>query len=333
MDAHIRRRSAPLLAVWIIALVAVVAGCGLFGGSSPGAVGTAGPERPKIKVGAMTIIDSAPVWIAQQKGYFAQEGLDVQLETVAGAAVAVPKLVSGDLQFTYGAYVPYFQAQAKGAADLKIVADSYQTAANIFMIMVSRTSPIRSPKDLAGKRIATNTKNSITDLLAKSALDTNGVDYSSVTWVEFPFPDMQARLADGTVDAAIMLEPYVTQAERSIGATPVLDTSSGPTANFPISGYAGSAKFVNDNPRTTEAFRRALTRASTDAQQRPVVEAAVEQYAKIDRSVASLVGIGTFPTSIDRTRLQRTLDLMKRYQMLTADVDINTMLLDTPAAK
>ncbi|ALG05997.1 ABC transporter substrate-binding protein [Kibdelosporangium phytohabitans] len=331
-SVHSRRAALSILGS--ASLIAALSGCGALGASDDGGGGGNGGggngqlERTKIRVGAMPIIDSTPVHLAQQKGYFKEVGLEVELETVTGAATAIPKLLSNELQFTYGAYVPVFQAQAKGTGDFKFVADSYQTAENIFVIMVGRDSQIKSPKDLAGKTIATNTKNSITDLLAKSAMDTAGVDQSKINWVEFPFPDMQSKLEAKQIDAAVILEPFVTQAARSIGATPILDTSQGPTANFPISGYTGTAKFVTENPKTTEAFRKALTKASETASNREEVEKAVTQFVKIDKEVAQLVRIGTFPTSVDRTRLQRTVDLMKKYKMLdqNANVNIDSMI-------
>jgi NitT/TauT family transport system substrate-binding protein len=315
-------------------ILAAVAGCGLLGGSNNDSGSTTDKlERTKVRIGAMPILDSAPVHIASLKGYFKDEGLDVELETVTGAATAIPKLLSNELQFTYGAYVPVLQAQAAGTGDFKFVADSYQTADKIFVIMVKANSQIKEPKDLAGKKIATNTKNSITDLLAKSAMETAGVDIKGVQWVEFPFPDMGAKLQSGDVDAAVILEPFVTQAERTNGAIQMLDTSAGPTANFPISGYTATAKFVQENPKTTEAVRRALVRASGEARNRTTVEEAVVKYAKIDKDVASLVRIGTYPTSLDRTRLQRTIDLMSKYNMLAKPVNIDSMIIDSAKGK
>jgi NitT/TauT family transport system substrate-binding protein len=310
-------------------ILAAVAGCGLLGGSSTDAKSTDKLERTNLTIGAMTILDSAPVQLAALKGYFKDEGLDVKLETVTGAATAIPKLISGDLQLTYGAYVPVFQAQAKGTGDFKFVADSYQTADNIFMIMIPKDSTIKEPKDLAGKKIATNTKNSITDLLAKSAMETAGVDIKNVEWAEIAFPDMGAALADHRVDAAVILEPYVTQAERTSGAVPILDTSMGPTKDFPISGYTATAEFTKNNPKTIEAVRRALIRASETARDRPTLEDAVVQYAKIDKQVAQLVRIGTYPTSLDHNRLQRTVDLMRKYNLLTKDINVDTMIVDS----
>ncbi|MBP2321226.1 NitT/TauT family transport system substrate-binding protein [Kibdelosporangium banguiense] len=336
MAASPRPRRAAAGILGAAALLAALSGCGLIGGSSDdsgGGGGAGGLERTSLKVGAMPIIDSSPVHIAAQKGYFKEEGLDVQLETVTGAATAIPKLLSGELQFTYGAYVPVFQAQEKGTGDFKFVADSYQTAEKIFVIMVGPNSTIKTPADLAGKKIATNTKNSITDLLAKSALETAGVNINDkakpIEWVEFPFTDMGAKLAAKQIDAAVMLEPYVTQAERTHGATPILDTSQGPTKDFPISGYTGMAKFVQENPKTTEAFRRALKKASETAANRTEVEDAATKFAKIDKEVAALVRIGTFPTSLDRTRLQRTVDLMRKYGMLTKDISVDSMIVDS----
>jgi NitT/TauT family transport system substrate-binding protein len=331
-----RRPAAAFLGT--AALLAALSGCGLIGGSSDdtgGGGGAGGLERTSLKVGAMPIIDSSPVHIAAQKGYFKEEGLDVTLETVTGAATAIPKLLSGDLQFTYGAYVPVLQAQAKGTGDFKFVADSYQTAENIFVIMVGKDSAIKSPADLAGKKIATNTKNSITDLLAKSAMETAGVNINDKTkeieWLEFPFTDMGAKLDAKQIDAAVLLEPYVTQAARQYGANVILDTSQGPTKDFPISGYTGMAKFVQDNPKTTAAFQRALKKASETAANRTEVEQAATKFAKIDKEVAALVRIGTFPTSLDRTRLQRTVDLMRKYNLLSKDISVDSMIV-TPAA-
>ena len=310
-------------------------GCSLLSGeeklSGGGANGQL--EKTKLRVGAMPIIDSAPVHIALQEGYFRQEGLDVELVTIAGASAGVPALVSDDLQYTYGAWVPYFQAQARGVADLALVADCYQIGSGMFMIMVKSGSPITKPTDLVGKKIATNTFNTITDLLAKSVLSTNQVDPAQVNFVEVPFPDMQARLQDGSIEAAIMLEPFVTKAQREIGAVPLLDTSVGPTKEFPISGFAATKKFVQENPRTTEAFRRALAKASELAARRDIVEKAVQRYAKIDADTASLVKMGTFPTSMDPSRLQRGADLMLQYGMLQQRMDVSSMILQAGEQK
>lgn len=312
-------------------LLAVASGCGLLSGEDQSADtgGNGQVEKSKLRVGAMPIIDSAPVHIALQEGYFQQEGLDVELVSIAGASAGVPALVSDDLQFTYGAWVPYFQAQARGVADLALVADCYQTGSGMFMIMVKAGSPITKPADLVGKKIATNTFQTITDLLAKSVLTTNGVDPSSVNFVEVPFPDMQARLQDGQIDAAIMLEPFVTKSQREIGAVPLLDTSAGPTKEFPISGFAATAKFVKDNPKTTDAFRRAIAKAAELAAKREVVEKAVQRYAKIDADTASLVKMGSFPTSMDPSRLQRGADLMLEYGMLQQRMDVSAMILES----
>ncbi|MEV4310970.1 ABC transporter substrate-binding protein [Actinocrispum sp. NPDC049592] len=312
-------------------ILASVAGCGMLGGSSDdnkaGGNGAGGLELTHLKIGAMPILDDAPLQIAAQKGYFKDEGLDVTLEPVTGAATAIPKLISGDLQVTFGAYVPILQAQAKGTGDFKFVADSYQTADNIFVIMVKAGSAIKSPKDLAGRTIATNTKNSITDLLAKSAMDTAGVDSKTVKWVEFPFPDMAAKLQAGDIDAAVINEPFITAAQRNNGAVSLLDIATGPTANFPLSGYTTTAKFAQDNPKTVEAVRRAIVRAAGEAANRAVVEESVIKYAKIDKDIAALVRLGTFPTSLDRNRLQRTVDLMKKYDLLTKDINIDSMII------
>ena len=329
MDARpVRRRRRGLRLLVAAALVAVLAACSLD--SAPPEGGDAagnGPEKTHLRLGVLPIVDDAHLMRAQAAGYFAAEGLSVDLVTVQGGAAALPRLVGGDLDMTFTNYVSVLLAQAQGGGDFKFVDGGYEAGRNTLLIMTKPDSAVRSPRDLAGKKVAVNTRRNIVELTARSALETAGVDPAAVTFVEVPFPDMAAALQDNRVAAAFMVEPFITQAALSYGAVSALDAGSGATEGIPIAGVAVMAGFAAKNPRTVAAFRRAVARAQADMADRSVVEKTLPTYTKINPDTAALIALGTWPATLDRVRLQRDVDLMRQYGVLTTDLDAGRMVL------
>ncbi len=320
MDARPVRRIRRLLLAILLAIA--LAACSVSGSSSM----RNAPEKPHLRLGVLPIVDDAHLQRAQVAGYFAAEGLTVDLVTIQGGAAAVPRLVDGDLDMTFTNYVSVLLAQSRGG-DFRFVDGGYEAGKNTLLIMTKPGSAIRSPSDLAGKKIAVNTRRNIVELTARSALETAGVDPNAVTFVEVPFPDMTAALQDGRVDAAFMVEPFITQAALSVGAVSALDAGSGATAGIAIGGVALTAAFAAKYPNTVAAFRRAVARAQGDMADRSVVERTLPTYTKIAPDTASLIALGTWPATLDSVRLQRDVDLMRQYGVLTTDLDAGKMVL------
>jgi NitT/TauT family transport system substrate-binding protein len=309
----------PLLAV-VLALCALVS---CSGAPAP----PPAPEHPHLRLGVLPIVDDAHLVRAQAAGYFKAEGLTVDLVTVQGGAAALPRLAAGDLDMTFTNYVSALLAQAQGAGTFRFVDGGYQAGPNTLLIITQPGSAIRSPRDLARKKIAVNTRRNIVELTARSALETAGVDPGSVTFVEVPFPEMAAALQSGKVDAAFTVEPFSTQAALAFGAVSTLDASAGATAGIPIGGVAVTADFVAKNPDTVAAVRRALARAQADMADRSVVEQILPTYTKITSDTAALIALGTWPATLDTVRLRRDVDLMRQYGVLTTDLDVGSMVL------
>jgi NitT/TauT family transport system substrate-binding protein len=311
-----------------VSIALLLAGCSALGGSESGGQGAqgGGPEKTTLRVGMLNIVDTASFYLAQDRGFFRDEGLTVEPVTAQGGAASIPGLVGGSLDIAFGNYVSFFLAQNQGISRFRLVSDGYQAAPNTFVLLARPDGVVRTPRDVTGRRIAVNTFRNIVELNARSALQTNGVDLSTVQFVEVPFPDMAAAVQSGRVDAAAMVEPFITSASRSIGAVPVLDTASGPTADIPVAGYGATETFAQQNPRAVAAFQRAMARGQQAASDRRNVEQILPTYIRIDQSTASLINLGTFPQSLDATRLQRVADLMQQFALVPGRFDVQPML-------
>ena len=195
--------------------------------------GNPGPvEKQRIKLGVLPVLGAAPVFMANEAGFFREEGLDVEFVTIQGAGAAVPAMANGDLDLVFGNYVSFFAAQANATVSVKFVADGYFARPRTWMVLVTKDSPLRQPADLAGKRIGVTTAGSLADLTIKSALSTSGQTVRDPSFAEMPYTEMGAALQSKTIDAALLSEPYITEVAKNIGAVPLFDAAAGPTADI-----------------------------------------------------------------------------------------------------
>jgi len=317
-----------LLTALSLALCVAVAACGAPESESADTEGA----LTSITVGALLVPDAAPAHIALRRGFFRDEGLDVTMEPIQAAAMALPALEGGSQQFALLNYVSVVLSASKGAK-ITMVADSYQAAEDTFVVMVRADSPYKTMADLKGKKIAVASRQSIGSLTIASALKTVGLTESDVELVEFPLPAMAAQLIEGTVDATWMTQPYITDIEKKLGARKLQDMAKDAMANIPVAGWGTTTAYAQQNPRVVAAFQRAIGKAQQiAASDRRAVEEILPTYTKIDAATAATIALGTFPTTMDKSRLQRIPDAMLEHGYLTEKFDIGSLLAPAPAS-
>lgn len=284
-------------------------------------------ERPDLAVGAIKAVTAAGLYLAQQRGFFAAEGLHVTIVPTTGSGPVMTDLLNGRLDINFGNYVSFIAAQAAGAASLRILAEGNNAAAREQEIVALPDSPITSVAGLRGKVIGVNALANVATLITSSVLAENGVPPSSVRLVAIPFPEMGPALAARRIDAAWLVEPFLTEAVVKYGAQEVADGDQGATQNFPVSGYAATAAWARRYPKTAAAFVRALTRGQQLADtSRPAVEQVLPRYIGVTRQVASLVVTGDFPTGVNQVQIQRVADIMHQFGMLKHPFSVAAMV-------
>lgn len=339
-----RARRGSARAVGLLAAsmaVLLTAGCGLFGGDSESDASSestnqasAKLETDTIRLGVMKVIDCSGSQIALLKDLFKEEGLTIKPTVVQSGAVSIPMLGAGTLDISFGNWVSFVKAQQSGKFDLKFIGEAYVATPNSnFGLVAAPDKGINSVKDLAGKKIAVNAKGNINELLIRAVFSANDVEFDPNNLVEMAFPDMANKLAAGEVAAAAVIDPFFVDAQKRIGAKLVADLSGpGPTENFPVSGYAASAAFAKKNPNTIKAFQRVLLKGQQMSNDRKNVEEALPKFAGMEPETAAIVRYGTFPTSIDKKRLQRVSDLLSSYGLMPGKLEVGPLVIPMPTA-
>ncbi len=181
-------------------------------------------------VGAIQSVTAAGLYIAEQQNFFAAEGLRVTIAPTTGSGAVMADLLNGRLDISFGNYVSFIAAQASGAARLRILAEGNNATAREQEIVVLPRSPITSVAGLRGKVIAVNALQGVATLIVSSVLTENGVPLASVKFTAIPFPAMGTALEARRVDAAWMVDPFLTEAQVKYGALTVADGDQGESA-------------------------------------------------------------------------------------------------------
>lgn len=318
--------------VVIGAVVLLVVACGSSspsgaGASTPSRAGSSPssgkPEKSSIVVGEASVIDVAPLFIAIKNGYFADEGLNVRALAGVQSTAALPDLLHGVVDILAGNYTSYFQGDARQVYRVDVVSQALDCVPGDFEILTLPGSGITTAAGLAGKTVAVNLTSNIQTLATSAILKADGVT-GKPAYVPMPFPDMAAALKAHRVDAISVVEPYLSGAEQSAGAVPVISQCQGPTAGIPMSGYFATTSWLAKYPNTARAFQRAMTRAQAYANAHPgAVRAILPSYIKITPAAAAHVSIGTFPPTVNVPALQQLADLMRADGMLPSPLRVS----------
>src|SRR5215469_7639131 len=244
----------------VLAVAAAVT-IALLSGGCASSLGAAAPsvEQHNVIVGAVPVADAAALYIAQQRGLFQAQGLNVKIETIVSGADAITGQLAGKYDVVFGNYVSYILADALHKDTFRVLAPGAADSPNDSALVVPTNSPIQAVADLKGKTIGVNAPNNIATVFIDSLLSANamGAQQDHIHLVPVPFPLMTQALQTHQIDAAWLVEPFVTFAEMS-GATPLVDTDQGATQNLPLGGYMVTQSWEKKYPGTAAAFKRAL---------------------------------------------------------------------------
>jgi NitT/TauT family transport system substrate-binding protein len=325
-----RARRVPVVAATLAVTAILVTACSTSSSSSSTpsasasstASGTSSPSSSStaamtsIVVGALPVLDTAGLQVAIKEGFFTQAGLNVTVKSVAQSTVAIPDLLHGSIDVIGGGnYVSFLEAQANGAFPVQFLAPAVDCTASDYGVVALPSSGITTASGLAGKTVAVNLTKNIQTLTTDAVLKSEGV--GAVSYVQIPFPDMVSALKAGRVSAISVVEPFLAAALKA-GGKLVASTCTGPTADFPMSGYITTQTWSQQHPAAAAAFQKALEEGNAYADAHPsVVRSVLPSYTSLTAQAAATVPLGTYPSSLTTASLQRITTLMKAAGLAT----------------
>jgi NitT/TauT family transport system substrate-binding protein len=327
--------------------VAILAGCS--GASSSGGGGPI--ESSSIVIDAVPTADAAGLYIAEDEGFFAKQGLTVKIAPINGGEYGMGDLQTGKAQLVEGNYVSFILAQIAGKfaapdpnnptgrprpvkpIDMRIIADSSQMQPGNQALYVMPDSKLKTVAEVvkAHATVGVNSLHNIGSVLLGSLLTANNDGVNSVTQMPEPLPEMPLLLSKHAIETAWLPEPFGTEAQEKYGAVQLADFDSGSLQNFPIGTIVGSEQWVKDNPGTIAAFLRAYDQgqqiADTD---RSEVEKVLVKYTEVSQLVAANMTLDTYPLAMDVPVMQRVPDAMFQFGVLGAHYNITDMIQSEP---
>jgi NitT/TauT family transport system substrate-binding protein len=219
-----------------------------------------------ITVGATSSTSDAPIYIADKKGYFRAEGLDVKVVNFRSAADMVAPLGAGQIEAGAGsASAGLYNAVARGIK-IKIVADKASSAPGYggTKILIRKdhveSGRYKELKDLKGMTFAMNAPGVSNTSTLNTLLKSVGLKYSDVETVDMPLPDHVAALKNKSVDASASVEPGPALAVRN-GDAIVLKSDDEILPNHQIAVLLYAEEFALKQPAAARQFMRAYIRA------------------------------------------------------------------------
>ncbi len=197
---------------YCLVIILVVLGLTLVSACNKQGPKQIGPKE-SVTLGVSSIVMSTPIFVAQAKGYFEEEGVQVTLKPYPTGKKALDGMFAGENDVATAAETPImFQGFARH--DFFVFATFFQSY-NDAKIIARKTAGILTPADLKGKRIGTIEKTSAHYFTCMYLME-HRIDPATVTISFYPAPELPEAFKNGKVDAVVAFEPYVYQSRLSL---------------------------------------------------------------------------------------------------------------------
>jgi NitT/TauT family transport system substrate-binding protein len=231
--------------------------------------GAQAPEKKKITiaVGGKSLFYYLPLTVAERKGYFKDEGLEVEIPDFAGGARALQALVGGSADMVSGAYEHTINMAAK-KQPIKAVVLQMKYSSIALVMSKDKAAKYKSPKDMKGWKIGVTAPGSSTNMFVNNLLAKDGLKPTDVSIVGVGTgAGAVAAMEKGEIDAVSNLDPVLTQLESTGKFVAVADSRTERGMKDIYGGdYHASVIYITDefikkNPNTVQAVVNAMVRA------------------------------------------------------------------------
>ena len=286
-------------------------------------------ENAKVRFAYLVADSMLPALYAQDKGYFGEAGIDAEFIAVQGGPAVVAAIASGEADIGYASPVPPINGRLNGVP-VKMFLQLGQEVdpdKKFVWLVASGASGVADVAGLKGKKIAFNANGGLCELAWRDHLATAGLTIDDVEPVVLPFPEQEAALEQGNIDAACTINPFYASmtGNAAIGAVTI---AAGTLADLkePLINDAlfASEDWLAANGDAATKVAQVMDKARTELlADRAALEAAVMQHMELSADAAKSFNLPIVNTSMAVTGadVQRILDAMIKTGMQTGPLN------------
>ena len=344
MGQVIRWRRISVLGAAVLALTAAACSSGSSSsGAGAAAGGTAGGTAStsasastaagvtNVSLGYVPYSDDASLFYAQDSGIFRKHGLNVTFVAQASPVAVEASMASGTEQFGFVTTPVLVNLAAKGVG-VKCVStvdgnEPTNPADDSTVLVAAKGSGITSVKDLAGKSVAEVQLTSLNSLSVEVLAKQAGIDPASIHQIAIPFPQMPAALAQGRVQAAVIVAPF-TQTAVGEGAAVITHPNQVLFPNGTLTCLDAMSSYISANPTIVADFRAAMDEsvAYTQTHQAVVKQSLVKGLSLAPAVAAKQVLNTNFDTSFNTASIAQIENDMKDFGIISSEPPASSML-------
>jgi NitT/TauT family transport system substrate-binding protein len=269
-------------------------------------------------------------YVAKDRGFFDKHGLDFDLSLAQNGSVISAALVADSAQIGGPTPTVLLQANEQGL-DLVVVAGTYTyPIPSQGGVLVRPDSGIHAASDLADKKVGVPGLGGIIDVLTRKWVQTNGLDYHRVGWVELTFPQMGDALTTGLTDAVAAVDPFYRRMVDNKTGVAIGDWSAViPPGTIPVV-YASTRSWATKNAAAIKEYRAALGEAIAyikDPAHLPSVRDSLAKWTKLPPQAAASVSIPpTLEENAQPEGLRFWIDVSREQGLIKGSPDPKTLV-------
>lgn len=288
-------------------------------------------ELVEITLGVLSIAPSAAVQYGLDEGIFAEHGLDVTLTPGQGAAAMLPTVQAGDMDFAVGNALSVLVAVDQGL-DMRILSGfshSYAEGDDINGVVVQADDDLESWSDLEEQSVAVNVLNGQGDLTIMEAVAQDGGDPRAIDLTEVNFPDMEAQLERGNIDAAWLPEPFLSQSLAQDEFELLGEPNQEVIPGLPTMISFTSGRYATENPEAVDQFQAAMDETLSAAEEDPQGTAsALASFLDMPEEAAAEIRMEEYDSDPRVEQLSTMVDLMVEYDVIDEPVDLDEVVVE-----
>lgn len=275
----------------------------------------ASTEGDTITVVTPPVDSAAEVFYAKDMGFFAKQGLEVNIEPGTNGSAMASAVASDAVDVGYSDLVTLAKAYLKGIPFVAIAPAALWTSfAPVAGLAVMSSSPIKNARDLDGKVIAIPGLATLAEYSPRAWIDQNGGDSSAVKFIEMPYSAMPAALTAGRIDAAYLSEPFLAVVKKDIRILGY--THNAVARQFLQSAWFTTPQWAKDHADLVKRFATAIRETAIWANQKgnqAKSAGILAKYSKTDLAIIGSMERAQFAEQLTGALIQPAINVSAKY--------------------